>query len=191
MNEFTQIPTAVKASNDREQQVAPKFPRAILSVSREEFYGQDCDREPLELTIKDGKTGEETQLPDDLQGHLFIIAPAGSVDSPQISKSQLETVTPSKNGWIPVLNGDGMVYRLDFYEVRGGTGGEPPRPLKCRRGSGLKSRSISDKTPQKEKSGKAWLATRLVKTPSYYVGRVLHDCPERYPNLSKGLQFIT
>lgn len=170
MNEPTQTPTAVKANGDREQQVVPSFPRAILSVSREEFYGQDCDRaaspsenhEPLELTIRDGKTGEETQLPENLQGHLFIVAPAGSVDSPRVSKSQPETVTPSKNGWIPVLNGDGMVYRLDFH-----------------------------KTPQKEVAGKAWLATRLVKTPSYYVGRVLHDCPDRYPNLSKGLQFST
>lgn len=104
-----------------------------------------------------------------------MIAPAGSVDSPQVSDRQPQTVMPAKNGWIPVLNGDGMVYRLDFHKT----------PTTRDRAES------SQDCPLKVTVGKAWLANCLIKTPSYYVGHILHDCPDRYKNLSKGLQFIT
>ncbi|NJM28563.1 MAG: hypothetical protein HC856_10875, partial [Pseudanabaena sp. RU_4_16] len=29
----------------------PRFPKSILSVSREEFYGQDGEHQPLQLSI--------------------------------------------------------------------------------------------------------------------------------------------
>lgn len=51
-----------------EKPLSPSFPRSILSVSREEF-----DRLPL--TVKIGLTDRETELPPDLQGHVFIISP--------------------------------------------------------------------------------------------------------------------
>jgi len=46
----------------------------------------------------------EGELPGDLQGHVFIVAPVGSVESRDIPY-------PDGNSW---LNGDGMIYRLDF-----------------------------------------------------------------------------
>lgn len=88
-----------------ENPLSPNFPRSILSVSREEF-----DRLPL--TIKIGLTEQEGELPLDLQGHVFIIAPVGSVDSKSIPGTPV--VLPCSDGWTPVFNGDGMIYRLDF-----------------------------------------------------------------------------
>jgi carotenoid cleavage dioxygenase-like enzyme len=46
----------------------------------------------------------EGHLPDDVQGHVFIVAPVGTVDSGGL---------PFKDG-NSFLNGDGMIYRLDF-----------------------------------------------------------------------------
>lgn len=91
------------------------FPQTILAVSREEYYGQDYEHQPLDLTIIDAKTGEETQLPEDLQGHVFILSPVGSVVSEKVSQQhQDQIVWSSKDGWTPLYNGDGMVYRLSF-----------------------------------------------------------------------------
>lgn len=92
--------------NAENKQQGTRFPKAILSVSREELDG-------VELTIKKGLTEEETSLPDDLLGHLFAIAPAGTLDSPPVD-GEKEVVRPSANGWTPLFNGDGMVYRFDF-----------------------------------------------------------------------------
>lgn len=45
----------------------------------------------------------EQRLPEDLQGHVFIIGPVGFED------------TPYGKG-TPIFNGDGMVYRIDFNQ---------------------------------------------------------------------------
>jgi hypothetical protein len=91
-------------SNSQDRNAA-NFPRAILSVSR-----QECDRLPL--TVKRGLSDDPGQLPDDLQGRLFVISPVGDLDSDTIGDTPV--VLPSANGWTPLFNGDGMVYRLDF-----------------------------------------------------------------------------
>jgi carotenoid cleavage dioxygenase-like enzyme len=78
-------------------ELPPGFPEAILTVSQEEI-------EISQMTI-------EGTLPEDICGHAFILAPAGHVDSPQITGTSI--VTPSKNG-TPFFNGDGSIYRLDF-----------------------------------------------------------------------------
>ena len=82
------------------------FPKAILSANRQEISPDS----PLNLTIRDG-LGNPTNLPDDLQGAVFIIAPVGSVESPVVEG---EIVLPASDGWTALLNGDGMVYRLEF-----------------------------------------------------------------------------
>ncbi|MGL5875860.1 MAG: carotenoid oxygenase family protein, partial [Xenococcaceae cyanobacterium] len=88
------------------------FPLTILSVSREEFTKQ-----PLQLIVKDGKTGEPTQLPEDLQGHVFILSPAGSLTSAKVEEDTTQQVVwSSKDGWTPLYNGDGMIYRLSFQK---------------------------------------------------------------------------
>lgn len=93
----------------------PKFPLAILSVSREEYYGQDENHQPLQLTVKATAAATSDELPPELQGHVFILSIAGSVDSPQVDNSNGEQVVWSaKDGWTPSYNGDGMVYRLSF-----------------------------------------------------------------------------
>lgn len=54
----------------------------------------------VELQVLAGK------LPEDLSGHLFFIAPSGSVSSGGL---------PFANG-DPIFNGDGMIYRVDFNQ---------------------------------------------------------------------------
>lgn len=66
------------------------IPSSILSASR-------CELSDLSLQI-------EGNLPEDLQGHFFMVAPVGSVNSGGLPY-------PSGNS---LLNGDGMIYRLDF-----------------------------------------------------------------------------
>src|SRR4028118_1613024 len=83
-----------------------RFPQAMLSVSREEF-------DALQLTVKQGLTEISTELPKDLTGYVFIVGPAGSVDSPK-NPHFPQIVYPSKNGWNPLYNGDGMLYRIGF-----------------------------------------------------------------------------
>ncbi len=82
------------------------FPKAILSVSREEF-------DALQLTVKQGLTEHQTKLPKDLTGYMFIVGPAGSVNSPKDSNLP-HTVYPTNNGYNSLYNGDGMVYRIAF-----------------------------------------------------------------------------
>jgi hypothetical protein len=48
----------------------------------------------------------EGDLPEDIQGHFFMVAPVGSIASGGLPY-------PSKDS---ILNGDGMIYRLDFDE---------------------------------------------------------------------------
>ncbi|MEG4056013.1 MULTISPECIES: carotenoid oxygenase family protein [unclassified Microcoleus] len=83
------------------------FPQAMLSVSREEF-------DALQLTVKQGLTEISTELPPDLTGYVFIVGPAGSVDSPPKKPNSPHIVDPSTNGWTPLYNGDGMLYRIGF-----------------------------------------------------------------------------
>ncbi len=93
------------------------FPQTILAVSRDEYYGQNADHQPLQLTIRDGKTNQETQLPEDLQGHVFILSPVGSVASELIEPDCPDQVVwSSKDGWTPLYNGDGMIYKLSFND---------------------------------------------------------------------------
>ncbi|MEG4944958.1 carotenoid oxygenase family protein [Microcoleus sp. F4-D5] len=68
----------------------PPVPQSIMTASRDEL-----DNIQLEI---------EGELPEDLQGHVFIVAPVGSVASGGLPH-------PDGNSW---LNGDGMIYRLDF-----------------------------------------------------------------------------
>jgi len=83
-----------------------RFPQAMLSVSREEF-------DALQLTVKQGLTEISTELPKDLTGYVFIVGPAGSVDSHKNPNSP-QIVYPCTNGWNPLYNGDGMLYRIEF-----------------------------------------------------------------------------
>ncbi|PPT07371.1 hypothetical protein CKA32_004718 [Geitlerinema sp. FC II] len=147
----------------------PGFPKAILSVSREERYGGNGTPEPLSLTVRDGTTGEAIALPDDLRGHLFVIAIVGSVDSPPLYGDRRDPVLPSQDGWSPLLDGDGMVYRLDFHETP----------------------DLTTPDSSIREDGKAWLASRLVATPSYWIDRALAERPEKYPHLRQPWQFKT
>lgn len=74
------------------QQPSVLLPNAILTANRYELTN-------LAINI-------EGDLPDDLQGYFFMVAPVGSVDSGGLPY-------PSDNS---LLNGDGMIYRLDFDE---------------------------------------------------------------------------
>ncbi|MDJ0618689.1 MAG: carotenoid oxygenase family protein [Calothrix sp. MO_192.B10] len=102
---------------------SPNFPGAILSVSRQEL-------DEVEMEIVDGT------LPADLQGHVFITAICGFVNSHAISGTPI--VVPPEDG-IPVINGDGMICRLDFHHK-----GQASQP------------------------GKVWLKTKLAGTPSFW-----------------------
>ncbi|OCQ97947.1 hypothetical protein BCD67_02105 [Oscillatoriales cyanobacterium USR001] len=68
-----------------------RVPQSIMTASQ-------CELTDLKLNVVEG------ELPDKLQGHVFIVAPVGSVDSGGL---------PYPDG-SPIFNGDGMIYRLDF-----------------------------------------------------------------------------
>ena len=70
----------------------PSVPESILNASR-------CELTDIKLEI-------EGELPEDLQGYVFIVAPVGSVNSGGL---------PYPNG-DPLLNGDGIIYRLDLAQ---------------------------------------------------------------------------
>ncbi|WP_414545419.1 carotenoid oxygenase family protein [Nostoc sp. CCY0012] len=69
----------------------PKFPQAAMSASREELTD-------LPLNTISGN------IPEDWSGHVFIIAPVGTVASGGL---------PNPKG-THIFNGDGMIYRLDL-----------------------------------------------------------------------------
>lgn len=83
-----------------------RFPQTIVAVSRQELI------EPVKLTIRDS-AGNTAILPNDLQGHFLVIGPSGSPDSPLVTGSD-RVVWVSKDGWTPLYNGDGLVYRVSF-----------------------------------------------------------------------------
>ncbi len=92
----------------------PRFPRAFMSVSREELSD-------VLLTIKDSE-GNDATLPQDLQGHIFINSFAGTVASQAPENRSPHaipkaTVMPGGGGSTALFNGDGMVYRIDFHQV--------------------------------------------------------------------------
>ena len=95
-------PTVEKQDNS----ATGKFPQTIVAVSREEFI------DSLQLNVRD-KDNRKTTLPSDLHGHLFIVSPAGSPDSSTVQGGD-RVVWVTKDGWTPIFNGDGLVYRISF-----------------------------------------------------------------------------
>ncbi|NET54624.1 MAG: carotenoid oxygenase family protein, partial [Merismopedia sp. SIO2A8] len=95
-----------------EHECPHRVPRSILSASREEIP------EPLELTILEGC------LPSDLHGHVFIVAPVGNAEFDNEGNPILLNIyrrinqlnQKYDNGGNTFMNGDGMIYRLDFNE---------------------------------------------------------------------------
>ncbi|MGB3491543.1 MAG: carotenoid oxygenase family protein, partial [Elainellaceae cyanobacterium] len=120
------------------------------------------------LTIRYGEgykgvhaSSEEPELPEDLQGHVFINSFAGTVASlpPQVkphdSESRLSegvpkaTILPGANGKGALFDGDGMVYRIDFHQAPG-----------C------------------QEMGQAWLTAKLMKPPTFWADKLTHDNPK-------------
>ncbi|MBE9041203.1 carotenoid oxygenase family protein [Oscillatoriales cyanobacterium LEGE 11467] len=143
----------------------PRSPKALLSTSREEFYGQDSQHQPLQLTVKEGLSQNPCQLPEDLQGHVFIVGAVGYVGSPKCEDAP-NIVRPSKDGWTSLLNGEGAIYRLDFHQT-------PATPVQ---------------EELKVEAGKAWMAMRIVKTPDYYADTALTTDP-KYQKFSSYSEF--
>ncbi|MEM9510535.1 MAG: carotenoid oxygenase family protein [Cyanobacteria bacterium P01_E01_bin.35] len=83
-----------------------RFPQTVVTASREEFL------EPIQLTVRDAQDNKTT-LPDDLQGHYFLVTPVGVPNSTKVDPDR-EVVWVSKDGWTALYNGDGLVYRLSF-----------------------------------------------------------------------------
>ena len=138
-------------------QTSNGFPRAVFSCSREEYLG-------LELTVKDSQ-GNLTDLPDDLTGHLLIIGPVGTPDSSAVEgKPSNNVVKPGADGWTPLFNGDGMIYRIDFHQT----------PFLNSANDTLENSSMQS-VP-----GKAWLTTRLVKPPAYHAEQLTHQDNSSY-----------
>ena len=164
MSEFTANATE-PTTDPSDGTTPPQWPKALLYTSREEFYGQDADHQPLELIVKEGMTENTCLLPEDLQGHVFIVGPVGSEDSPRYEGSSV--VEPAQDGWTPLFNGDGMIYRLDFHTT--------PQ---------------TDSDADRIEVGKAWMASRIVATPDYYADLALEtnprykkEWPKQYPFL--------
>lgn len=87
---------------------SPRFPRSIFSVSRIEV-------DQIPFTVKHGLTDQETSLDSGLAGCLFIVGPAGSLDSPWDPRHPC-LLNPTRDGYTPLYNGDGMIYRIQFEQ---------------------------------------------------------------------------
>jgi carotenoid cleavage dioxygenase-like enzyme len=74
---------------------AQRIPAALMRASAAEI--DDVRLDVLESVLPEG-------LPRDLGGHLFFVGPSGSVEHPGL---------PSPGG-VPVFNGNGKIYRVDF-----------------------------------------------------------------------------
>ncbi|WP_375500254.1 carotenoid oxygenase family protein [uncultured Nostoc sp.] len=94
----------------------PNLPLSLMRLNDVNF--------PLLLKIKEGS------LPPDLQGHMFIVAPVGTLSDPY-------------GTGIPLLNGTGKIYRIDF-----------------------------NKQGEKSEPGKAFILAKDTKTPCYYADRI-------------------
>uniref|UniRef100_A0A7C3VJZ8 Lignostilbene-alpha,beta-dioxygenase n=1 Tax=Planktothricoides sp. SpSt-374 TaxID=2282167 RepID=A0A7C3VJZ8_9CYAN len=152
----------------------PLSPKAVLSTSREEFYGQTPENQPLELIVKQRRTAgdsecapedilseecwQEGQLPADIQGHMFIVGAVGYVGSPKCQGSPY-VVEPAQDGWTHLFNGEGMIYRLDFHQTPALSSSDNSKPL----------------GETREKTGTAWMATRIMKTPDHYADKALWE----------------
>ena len=77
-------------ANTQHLQCCPQVPKSIMTASR-------CELTDIQMQISGN-------LPQDLQGHVFMVAPVGTVNSGGL---------PYPNG-DSLLCGDGMIYRLDF-----------------------------------------------------------------------------
>ena len=155
-----------------------RSPKGVFFVSREEFY-----EDPLELIVhervtesnhssdnffleQDWKPGS---LPADLHGHIFMVGSAGYFGSSSLKDEQNPHIVKAVDNHDndtrnSLINGEGMIYRLDFHE-----------------------------TSNKSEDGKAWLATRIMKTPDHYADKALWQdgddnkykkrWPKEYPQL--------
>ncbi|MBR8831878.1 MAG: hypothetical protein N5P05_002139 [Chroococcopsis gigantea SAG 12.99] len=74
----------------------PQFPAAIKTVKQDEI-------DDSQMTVIEGN------LPHDLIGHVFLLAPVGHVDSYRVG----DMVYPAHYG-TPLYNGNGLICRLDF-----------------------------------------------------------------------------
>ncbi|MBH8577985.1 carotenoid oxygenase family protein [Nostocaceae cyanobacterium CENA369] len=81
---------------DKSNNQSCSVPYSIIDATRKEV--PENDNEPLKKMQIDG------ELPHDLQGHVFIVAPVGTVGSEGLPPQDGNTY----------LNGDGMICRLDF-----------------------------------------------------------------------------
>ena len=85
-----------------------RFPQTVVTTNRKEYL------EPISLNIRNAQD-EPATLPEDLQGHYFLVSPVGTPSSSRVSTNPGEEVVwVSKDGWTALYNGDGMVYRLSF-----------------------------------------------------------------------------
>lgn len=132
-----------------------EFPRSVFSLSQDEFFGQDSKHLPLHLTVKKGMTEEEVDLPEDLHGHVFVIAAAGSVEHNNFNQKK-GYILPAKGGLTSLFNGDGILYRIDFHETK------------------YVSKDIKDGIDVQKRKGAAFLASRILKTPDYYLDKSIH-----------------
>lgn len=106
MNQVSTNTFADSTPDNSDHNESSRFPQTIVAVSREELI------EPEELTIRDS-SGNEATLPDDLHGHYLVVGPAGSPDSSAVEGNK-DVVWVSKDGWTPLYNGDGLIYRFSF-----------------------------------------------------------------------------
>lgn len=82
-----------------QEQLAPQVAEAVNDGPSVPPSIMTARRDALDISLQ-----SDRPLPADLQGHLFIVAPVGTVTSKGLPFTDGDSF----------LNGDGMVYRLDF-----------------------------------------------------------------------------
>lgn len=175
-----------KNSNSLKSSKGTNFPKAILSVSRQEHYqnpvklkifsrnNNNLHSDDVDPSSEDFlndeywqlysplNTNEAGPLPSDLRGHVFVIGSSGSFDSPTYGDTKV--YLPTQDGWQHMWSGDGMIYRFDFH-------------------TSILHSSDQDKVQPEQKKiiykeqGWASVATRMTKTPDFYADRALNKNP--------------
>ena len=95
LDNHSSIPASTPSISPAHPEPAQRIPASLMQAAAREIDNLRLD--VLASVLPEG-------LPHDLGGHLFFVGPAGSVDHPGL---------PSPGG-VPVFNGNGTIYRVDF-----------------------------------------------------------------------------
>lgn len=184
MNDTTSLIASTSNQSEQPQDPEPtSFPLTALITSRNE-HKPPLKLEIFEPKQPQRKSSSDpeffsseniseywqpAEIPKELCGHMMIAGPVGSFASkpPEYKKEeekkeivcpqQSNLIAPAQDGLISLLNGDGMIYRLDFQTK--------PYP----------DTKDTDPNVWLPEEGKVYLSCQIAKAPDYHIDQILYD----------------